>query len=185
MNEKTLIELAEKAEKEHVYPNPQFPPSLYYRFLKVLASYMQPNLSVELGVCGGGGSLHLALGWPVGTVVGVDIADDHPSHIKTIQETCPNFHFWQGDSVHVAPEIHNRYGAVDILFIDTTHTYTQTLKEFEAYQPYLSGVAIVCLDDLFRQEMGNIWEDLPGNKLRLDKLHDGAECGGGFGVIWL
>lgn len=184
INKHILADLADRATRETLYPNAQFPPSLYYRFLKVLATYLQPNLSVELGVCGGGGSLHLAIGWSPGTVIGVDIADDHPENIKTIRQTCPNFHLWIGDSVQAAPEIHNQYGQVDILFIDTTHTYRQTMDEFKAYEPYLSERAVVCLDDLFRKEMGTIWEDLPGNKLRLDKLHDGAEKGGGFGVIW-
>ncbi len=184
MNKEILIELAHKATRETLYPNAQFPPSLYYRFLKVLATYLQPKLSVELGVCGGGGSLHLAIGWSPGTVIGVDISDDHPENIETIRQACANFHFWLGDSVQSAPEIHNLYGQVDILFIDTTHTSQQTWEEFNAFQPYLSEQAVVCFDDLFRKEMGTIWEDLPGNKLRLDKLHDGAESGGGFGVIW-
>lgn len=185
MNEQTLKRLAEKAQFEMPpYDNAQFPPSIYYRFFKVLAEYMRPSLSVELGVCGGGGSLYLALGHPGGQVVGVDIAYDHPQNIETIMQTCPNFTFWVGDSVQSAPEIHNQFGDVDILFIDTLHTKRQTLDEFNAWKPYLTEGAVVCLDDLFRQEMDDIWDILPGNKLRLDKLHDGAECGGGFGVIW-
>jgi predicted O-methyltransferase YrrM len=179
-----LIELAKQAEREPVYPDPRFPPSLYYRFLKVLAAHLQPNLSVELGVCGGGGSLHLAMGYNQGQVIGVDMADDHPENIKHITENYSNFRFWLGDSIKSAPEIYNEYGVIDILFIDTTHTFTQTVNELLAWKPYLSDKAVVCFDDLFRQEMRGFWDWLEGNKLRIDKLHDGAEQGGGFGIWW-
>src|SRR3989337_3023433 len=158
--------------------------SIDIHFFKVLAAHLQPNLSVELGVCGGGGSLHLAMGYPQGLVVGIDMADDHPENIKHITESCSNFRFWLGDSIKSAPEVHNEYGAVDIIFIDTTHTFTQTVNEFLAWKPYLSDKAVVCFDDLFRQEMRGFWGWLEGNKLRIDKLHDGAEQGGGFGIWW-
>lgn len=184
MDEPTLRNLAQLAMADQPYFLSIFPPSPYYRFLKRLAEYMQPHFSVELGVCGGGGSLHLALGNPKGRVVGVDITYDHDEQIKHIYEVCPNFFFWLGDSVEDAPKIVSDFGLVDILFIDTTHTYEQTLAEFEAWYPYLSDKAVVCLDDLFRVEMRDIWDVLPGNKIRMDTLHDGAESGGGFGVIW-
>ena len=70
MKEILLKEIAAQALNESAYPDPRFPPSEYYKFLKLLARYQQPNLSVELGVCGGGGSLHLAMGWQQGIVVG-------------------------------------------------------------------------------------------------------------------
>ena len=77
MNEKTIKQWAAQALTILPYPDPRFPPSPYYRFLRVAAQQMRPRLSVELGVCGGGGSLHLALGYGAGKVIGIDIADDH------------------------------------------------------------------------------------------------------------
>lgn len=176
-----LLQYANEALQEPIYPNPLFPPSIYYRFLKVLARHKKPRLSVELGVCGGGGSLHLALGNPRGQVVGVDIAYDHPEHLAHIDATCPNFHFWQGDSVGDASAIRMEFGLVDILFIDTTHTYAQTWAEFNAWYPHLAKGAVVCFDDLNRVEMGDIWYELPEPKIRLDQLHTGS----GFGVLWI
>lgn len=183
MNESTLLHLANRAIKEeNPYPSPLFPPSPYYRFLKLLAQELQPRLSVELGVCGGGGSLHLALGNPQGRVVGVDMQYDHPDQLRHIYSVCPNFVFWQGDSVEDAPKIVSDYGQPQLIFVDTTHTYDQTLAEFEAWHPYLADGWVMCFDDLRRAEMGNIWDVLPGPKLRLDELHPTAE--GGFGVVW-
>lgn len=182
MNEHDLRTLAQRALSDPIYPSPLFPPSPYYRFLKRLAEHLQPALSIELGVCGGGGSLHLALGNPQGRVVGVDFAYDHPEQIEHIRGNCANFVFWQGDSIESARNVFLEYGPIDILFIDTVHIFQRTVDEFEAWRPYLSYGAVVCFDDLNRAEMGNFWDVLPANKARLDALHPTAE--GGFGVWW-
>lgn len=183
--ESVLKQWAAQAMAMRPYPNPNFPPSPYYRFLRVLAQNIQPDLSVELGVCGGGGSLHLAMGWPTGQVVGIDITEDHEENTDYIKDKYQNFDLRIGDSVELAQSIRLQYGQIDILFIDTVHTYDRTMAELEAWQPYLSDRAIVCLDDLFRPEgMEQVWDEMPETKLRLDMLHDGAEFGGGFGVVW-
>ena len=185
MNEARFRMLAYQARAVPIYHNPAFPPSLYYRFFRLLAGYHKPRLSVELGLCGGGGSLHLALGWSWGQVVGVDMSNEYPDNVKYLNEHYPNFRFWRGDSVASAPEIYREYGEVDILFVDTTHTYEQTMAEWGAWQPYLSRRAVVCLDDLHRPGMAGAWAQMPDPKLRLDFLHDGDPgIGGGFGVIW-
>lgn len=184
MNEQTLRILANAALSESPYPNPMFPPSPYYRFLRQLAQAIRPNLSVELGVCGGGGSLHLALGNPAGQVVGVDVAYDHPQQIEHIVSVCSNFTFWPGDSILSAPAIFGAFGPVGILFVDTIHTYEHTTAEFKTWLPYLSDQVIVCFDDLFRPGMNNFWNELPGQKIRIDELHEKAEDGGGFGIWW-
>lgn len=163
------------------WPDPRFPPSPYYRFLQVLAQNTQPRLSVELGVCGGGGSFHLAVGWPIGRVIGIDVTNDYPDNITYINDRCDNFLLKIGDSVGLAQSIRMQFGQPDIVFIDTTHTYDQTVKEFEAWKPFLSDRAVVCFDDLDRVEMAGFWDWLPGKKLRLDMLHHE----GGFGVWWV
>ena len=179
--------LARRAMTMRPFPDDRFPPSEYYRFLRLLAENMRPRLSVELGLCGGGGSFHLALGWAQGTVVGVEVSegdDEKRDNWRFIEQHCPNFVLWRGDSVESAPQIFNQYGQVDILFIDTVHTLEQTMAEWVAWRPYLSRRAIVCLDDLFRPGMKDAWAEIPGNKMRLDYLHGAAEAGGGFGVVW-
>jgi len=185
MTEDKLNELGEKAIDEPIYWNPIFPPSRYYRFFKLLAEEMKPKLSIELGVCGGGGSLHLAMGWPKGKVIGVDFQWDHAENVEYILDKYPNFDFILDDSASSAPRIYDNNGEVDILFIDTDHTYDQTLKEFNAWKPFLSKGAAVCFDDLFRPGMEDAWAKIPGDKIRLDYLHHGQYPeGGGFGVAW-
>ncbi len=184
MNEFTLRTIAQQALLDSIYPSPLFPPSPYYRFLKRLAEHLRPHLSIELGVCGGGGSLHLALGNPNGKVVGVDFAYDHPEQIQHIYSACLNFTFWQGDSVEDAGKIVSDFGMPQVVFVDTTHTYAQTMAEFSVWRQYLDSNWIMCFDDLFRPGMEQAWNELPEPKVRLDALHTGAEQGGGFGVVW-
>lgn len=182
ISELSLKVWAEEALQAKPYPSPLFPPSPYYRFLQILAKELKPSLSVVLGVCGGGDCLHLALGNPEGKVVGIDNSYDHDEQISHIKNTCPNFIFYLGDSIKSAKLINRAFGQVDILFVDTVHTKTRTLEEFQAWYPYLSNDYVVCFDDLLRKEMENVWELFPSPKLRLDELHPTAE--GGFGVIW-
>ncbi len=184
MNESVLKQWAIQAMVVKPYYNKNFPPSPYYRFLRVAAENIHPNLSVELGVCGGGGSLHLAMGWPDGMVIGIDNQDDHRPNINYIETKYNNFVFFIDDSITKAKWIYNTYGEVDILFIDTTHTYEQTMAEYNAWKSYMNNTGIICFDDLLRPSMPQVWSELPEPKLRLDHLHDGAENGGGFGVIW-
>lgn len=179
MDKKTLIDWAEEAVKMSPWTPAMFPPSRYYRFLQVLAKQLKPALSVELGVCGGGGSLHLAEGYLGGVVVGVDVAYDHPEQLDYIKRNYPNFTFWQGDSVTDAPLISRQHGLVKILFIDTIHTKSRTIEEFEAWRPFLAPGTVVCFDDLRRKEMDGFWEWLPEPKVRLDLLHPTAESGFG------
>lgn len=175
--------LAEAAKFSPSYPDPRFPPSLYYKFLRVLAAAKKPMVSVELGVCGGGGSLHLAMGYPEGKVYGVDVANNYPDNIDHIIQRCGNFSFIRADSKQFAEAIMpNEW--VDILFIDTVHTYDATMEEFNAWQPKLARNAVVALDDLFRVGMDKAWNELPGEKIRLDFLHiGGSPTDGGFGVL--
>ena len=192
MNEQTLTRIAKQAaligQMVANYPDPTnnqvtFPPSPYYRFLKLLAQEMNSRLSVELGVCGGGGSLHLAMASQV--AVGVDLTEDHKDNTDWIKTWYPHWQFLIGDSVEFAPIIYDRFGAIDVLFIDTTHTYRQTLAEYDTYLPYLSDQAVVCFDDLFRPGMLDAWHMLPANKVRFDFLHlGGSLTDGGFGVVW-
>lgn len=184
LNATHLNHWARQALDAPIYDSPLFPPSVYYRFLRILADKLRPAVAVELGVCGGGGSLYMALGNPDGMVIGVDIARDHPEQMDHIERRCPGFRFWLGDSVKSARGVYEVFGQVGLLFIDTDHTRQTTFAELEAWRPFLTHDAVICFDDLLRPDMLGVWEDLPGEKLRLDRMHDGAESGGGFGVIW-
>lgn len=186
MDTSILLHMAEKALMAPVYSNPLFPPSVYYRFLRILAEEILPALSIELGVGKGAGSMHLALGNPKGKVIGVDGGNHWPEALKHVEETCPNFEFWQRESVEAAGYAKQVWSQseneilIDILFIDTLHTYEQTIAEFGAWRPLLSSRAIVLLDDLKFSGVNRTWEEVVGSKVRLDMLHPES----GFGAIY-
>lgn len=187
MNLNDIYELSRLAESLPPFTNGgMFPPSRYYRFLYQLALYKRPNLSVELGVCGGGGSFNLLQGW-TGRVVGIDHANDYPTHIEFLKQA-PNYTFLLGDSIDLSTEVYNMYGKADIIFIDTVHNYSQTIREFEAWHPYMADDCIVILDDLFRDGMQEAWQyliQIYGLGVRLDNLHmSGSPTDGGFGCIY-
>lgn len=192
MKDTWFSQLATRALALPVYPDPRFPPSPYYRFFKLLTQALQPTLSVELGLCGGGGAFHMALGWPAGTVVGVEHeqGDDHQKgNWRYMRERCPNFELWRGDSVEAAADIFKIYGPCGLLFIDTVHTTERTRDEWRAWEPFLAERAVVCLDDVQRKQMAGLWEWVPWQKMRLDVLHPGGLDAegygdGGFGVCW-
>lgn len=178
-----FVKLANEAIKMPVYGNPAFPPSPYYRFFRALAATLRPTLMVELGVCGGGASLHMALGNPEGKVIGIDHAMDYPANIDFINETCPNFELVLGDSVESAPGVAEKHGMVGLLFIDTVHTYERTMAEWRAWEPWMAREAVICLDDLLRPGMNQAWNEVPWENVRIDSLHPGS-TEGGFGVAW-
>ena len=182
LNELILKIWAQEAIQAKPYPSALFPPSPYYRFFQILARELKFSLSIVLGVCGGGDCLHLALGNPEGKIIGVDLINDHEEQLSYIKSTCPNFIFYKGDSVKSAKLISRAFGAIGFLFIDTIHEKDRTILEFEIWKPYLADEAIVCFDDLLREEMNGFWDWLPEPKLRINDLHPTAE--GGFGVWW-
>ena len=175
-----LNKLADEACAMEPFPMQFFPPSIYYRFFYKLTQALQPALSVELGLCGGGGSYHLAAGWPHGQVIGVDVVNDYPDNLEYLDSHCANFNFWKMNSLAAAAIAKERGKVVDILFIDTVHTYPATLAEWGAWRGLLSDEGVVMFDDLTRPGMKEFWDGLPEPKLRIDKLHDGA----GFGIVW-
>ena len=186
MNAQLIQTLASQAVYESVYPDERFPPSMYYRFMKLLATAKRPRLSVELGLCGGGGSLHLLLGWGGGRVIGIDVVNEYPDNIMWMMANFPRFQFWKMDSVDASDLFVEGREKIDILFMDSVHTYEHVMKEFEAYRPVLAHDAIVLMDDLYREGMDRVWAEMPGAKIRLDHLHiGGSPTDGGFGVVLL
>ncbi len=169
-----------------IFNEPIFPNSVYYHFMYYLTKELKFPVAVELGVNGGGASFHLCKGNPDGKVIGVEYSNDMPGNIEFIKKECPNFVFIFDDAYRVSTEIWDKYGTIDFLFLDTVHTYDDTMRLFNLYYPCLSENSIVCLDDLLRPGMQKAYEDLPGIKIRDDCLHlGGGPQDGGFATLIL
>ena len=158
-----------------VYPDPNFPPSLYYRFFEAVARLAEPELTVELGTCGGGAALHLAKGFPGGSVISFDVTRE-PT-VQIVERAFPNFRFLQMDVIVGASMLQE--GSVDILFVDTTHTYEQTIKEHSAWRCNMASGGVIFFDDLGREGMWDALREIGGNQLHFNDL------GGDGGMVAL
>jgi hypothetical protein len=68
---------------------------------------------------------------------------------------------------------------IDMLFIDTDHTFAQASSEWNIYKHLCNPGAIVVLDDIRMNDMFDFWKSLPYPKLELTK-----ECHvSGFGFF--
>ncbi|MEK7158176.1 MAG: class I SAM-dependent methyltransferase [Patescibacteria group bacterium] len=117
--------------------------------LFVLAMEQRPRLIVELGVRGGESTLvfdHVARICH-SKIVSVDLED------CTDITNFSNWTFVQKDDVQFGREFgewcreHNTDSKIDLLFLDTSHFFEHTLKEIEAWFPWLSDRGIVCFHD--------------------------------------
>lgn len=183
MNLDQLRALQTEAWSLRPLDGPQWPPSVYYRYLALIAQRKPANVFVELGTCGGGCSRTVAMMSPKTKVISIDVTKHE--NVKQM-ESIPNFTFLLGDSVELASKV-GAENKVDLLFIDTVHTYERTMAEFKAWKPYMTPGGIMCFDDLHRPGMRKLWDDLPGTKTGFDdlaRMHiGGSPTDGGFGAL--
>lgn len=150
----------------------------YSLFFRVIA-LMRDGLAVELGVEKARGSGCLAAGSPNVVVVGVD--HTRRDEVAAVQARYPNFTFLEQPSLPVPDAIHVMGGPIDVLHVDTEHSYAMAREEFNAYKPLLAPGALVCFDDLHAMEddVLKYFMSLPYPKIHDDRLHPGT----GFGAL--
>lgn len=148
----------------------------YYYLMYLLSFHLSNALCVELGVERGRGLVSLALGNPGNLIIGFDTV--YHSEVKAILEDCPNMLFFQKPSLPVPTNIAQ---PINLLHIDTEHSFAMVQAEFEAYRPRLAPGAFVLFDDLHAMEDGvlEFFNSLPYEKIQDDRLH--PICG--YGVL--
>lgn len=144
--------------------------SVYYRFLYRLVERINPKLVVELGVCKGGSTAHMAAARFETRVIAVDTAPFDVSHILDryknidliINESC---------SIGVLGQVHDK--SVDICFIDTLHQQDLVTEETRLWLPKMKIGGIILFDDISLNEgMIKFWNKLNiSNRISLPHLH--------------
>jgi predicted O-methyltransferase YrrM len=148
----------------------------YNRFLYMLTRNFQPALMVETGTDRGRSCAHMAMGNPKGQVVTIDI--DPACSAQALALELPNVAALTGDSLNLLGIFD--VDSIDLLFLDSLHTYEHTKAEWEAFQSKLKPDALVLIDDITLDEgMKRFWDELPEPKLPLNHLHFS-----GFGAWW-
>lgn len=112
--------------------------NLDYAFLKELCWKLRPKIILEFGVMGAGSTkAFLEVAEKIGArVISIDV--------DNYERACdsPNWEFHQMNDLDF--EIDE---PIDILFIDTSHTYEQTLAELKKFAPKVKKTGVILLHD--------------------------------------
>jgi len=142
----------------------------YYDFMYRLVEHYKPRLVVELGTCTGGSTSYLAAGCPETRVISVDKIQ-HEETVKRLS-VFPNVDLWTYNTNDPAfKERLAKEGPIDILFIDTEHTYAQVRAEFESLCGFVRPAGMILLDDMKMVGMDRFWSELAEEKMALSHLH--------------
>ena len=152
--------------------------SPYYSLMNLLAFEMAPCVAVELGVEKGRGAISLCEGASSCRVFGIDTQDRE--ELAVVEKWYPNFTFILSPSTlwGIPEKIPLQ---IDILHIDTEHSYSMAKAEFELYSPRLRDGGVVLFDDLHAAEddVQRYFDELPYDKIADDRLHAVV----GYGVL--
>ena len=164
-------------------------PTNYYYFLAGFVSYNSFNRILEIGTHFGGSIRSIAKGVKPkdinqARIATVDIIDKNPANFNNY----PHIKKIIGDSLdnNIIDLIVKYFDKkVDLLYIDSLHEYTHTMKNIEIYGKALNPDYIV-LDDIRQCEsMEKLWTSLV-RKFK-ERAFDASEIiirsGAGFGVI--
>lgn len=149
----------------------------YNRFFYHLTRQLKPSLTLETGTDRGRSAAHLALGNPDGLVVTIDIDQACKANVDALK--IPNITSFAIDSLAHVGTIPD--GALDILFLDSLHTYEHTITEWRAFQRKVKKGGIAFFDDIHLDGgMERFWNEVGGNKVDISHLHFS-----GFGAVLL
>ena len=147
----------------------------YYFWLEEFTRIIQPKVVVELGTFLGKSASHILKGLPEDSIlVTVDRARVYNSIL--VENPDPRLKVVVGEDL--SPEVWAEIPQdIDLLFIDTEHTFEQFQKELDLYSQKFAPTCYVVLDDINLYAMGGVWESINQPKYDLSEWH-----GSGFGL---
>lgn len=154
--------------------------SFYYQWLALLVRAITPKLILELGTGLGVSTLMMFSELrDEGRLISCDVVQA-PKFVPEDVRSDPRVKFYRGDDLDL-----NIYGedlpvGIDVLFIDTEHTFRQVSAEWSVYKHLCNPGAIVVLDDIRMNDMQRFWDVLPYPKL---ELTEGCHFSG-FGMFF-
>lgn len=149
----------------------------YYRFLYFISNHLDiintdgRSIFIELGCHYGAASLHFIAGGMRSLAYGIDVVD----RIKPVVKNEDDFLFMHGRTDN--PEFHKSFHdkKVDVLLIDSDHSYKTTADEFRLWEPKVKPGGLILFDDIDAPEYadgcGKFFRELAGEKLSLPHLH--------------
>ena len=142
---------------------------LYHRFLFAWAEQIQPSLVVETGTDRGYSGINLALGCASAKVISIDNRSLCSDQLNALD--IPNVETITSDSLQVSDRFEDH--SVDLLFLDSHHTYEHLSKEIELYVPKVRRGGVVLVDDITMDAgMVKAWDSIVYPKRTFDGMHD-------------
>jgi predicted O-methyltransferase YrrM len=160
--------------------------NVHYLYLENLVSILKPKRVVELGTAIGWSASYMMGALPEGssltTVELRKYTKEEAAYSKDVV-----FKEWEDDprltriiGNDLDPKVHGLFSEVDLLFIDTEHTYIQISSEWEIYFPKVIPGGVILLDDIHLNEgMEKFWSEI--NEQKLDTGRDIHRSG--FGLV--
>ena len=181
----------------------------YYRFFYHLSKMLKPSFVLELGGFQGTCAAHFATAQ---SASGITVTIDHHTDNGDIFnqdcmfEVCDiytNVYYLQGWTNEIlansqygkhdlgnAPNVHPLVveigRKIDILFIDSWHTYEYAKLDFDTYLPLMNHPGLIICDDILEGNMKNkpkifgmlkFWDELPEPKFLNSNLHPESNMG--------
>ncbi len=168
----------------------------YYRFLYHLIRQANPDVSLEIGVEWGLGSIHMCEASSTdgfSHVIGIDI--NASVLANGLRAFYGNYHFAQMDSTSERAKKYvsllvRRCGALGVVFQDSSHHYRASCQEWDIYNHFLDRNAIWICDDVtpdfydpdigpwpLSKGMVQYFDERPGEKKLYNNLHHGSAVG--------
>lgn len=156
---------------------------IYPRWLAAAVKVLEPRIIVELGNREGLSTAAIlsALSDKKQIFYSLDIIKD----LRYVSERAKNddkFKWIIGDCLDLSIflRINEIPKNINILFLDTVHTYEQVKNEFYVWEPLLADKCLVVIDDIRINDKGKFFSELPYQKYDLTDLCHVS----GFGVFF-
>lgn len=157
-------------------------PGGYYSYLYGLVKILSPKISVELGRFHGVSALSMFLA----------LSEDarlysFELYKETMRRDCLKdiddprlFKLWASSTDRELIRQLLPDGGVDVLFIDTHHTYAQVTEEWSIWRPMMNPGGVIGLHDThLNEEMLRFWDEIQETKIDDYDFFSGS----GFGLV--
>ena len=148
-------------------------PAVFCRYYRLLFEYVRvtnAKTAMETGTFRGASALHLASGAPEIRVLTVDVDPGAKNIVDALAR--PNIDAVVARSVDIVEYVKEKYAPLDVLFLDSDHTYETVSAEWKTYRPLLKVGGAAFFDDIHMNPgMDRFWNEITDPKIDLSPLH--------------
>ena len=133
----------------------------YYLYLNALVRILRPRKVLELGTDIGRSAAFMMMSLPQQSrLITVEIGTQPRTDLEPF-EGDPRLSIVQGNDLDLKIYGGLALEGIDLLYLDSDHTFEQISREWALYRPYLSDGACVAMDDIhLNPGMEQFWESL-------------------------